>query len=192
MIYNSLWMSAKSLVQLTMKIKLIVIQPFTQVNILNLIYSFFAWKFVSTNFLHFSDHIAWRTSRTYINEQIRRLRSQLHELKEIRSHLKTKRPGQYQEVHPGQYFEVNPGQFSEKSLGRNLEIHPGQYSEDLNPGLYKEIHPGQYSQDNFEVNPGQFSEINLGRDLEIHAGQYLEDVDKEIHPGPYFQDNMGQ
>ena len=100
-------------------------------------------------FLHFSDHIAWRTSRTYINEQIRRLRSQLHELKEIRSHLKTKRPGQYQEVHPGQYFEVNPGQFSEINHPfRDLEIHPGQYSEDLDPGLYKEIHPGQYSQDN--------------------------------------------
>lgn len=40
----------------------------------------------------YSDQVAWRSSRTYINEQIRRLRSQLMELKEIRKHLKIKRP----------------------------------------------------------------------------------------------------
>ena len=112
--------------------------------------------FVYNVCLHFTDHVAWRSSRTYINEQIRRLRSQLHELKEIRSHLKAKRPGQYQEIHPGQYFEVNPGrdheihpgQYSEINPGRDREIHPGQYLEKHNPGLYTEIQPGQYSQNN--------------------------------------------
>ena len=34
----------------------------------------------------------WRHSRSFINEQIRRLRAQLLELKEIRRHLKQKRP----------------------------------------------------------------------------------------------------
>jgi len=40
----------------------------------------------------YSSRSDWRHSRTVINEQIRRLRAQLFELKEIRKHLKEKRP----------------------------------------------------------------------------------------------------
>ena len=43
----------------------------------------------------YTDKIAWRTSRAYVNEQIRQLRAQLGELKEIRSHLKAKRYSKY-------------------------------------------------------------------------------------------------
>jgi hypothetical protein len=47
---------------------------------------------VDCNQTIYTDKVAWRKSRVYINEQIRRLRAQLHELKEIRSHLRFKRP----------------------------------------------------------------------------------------------------
>merc|ERR1712241_1029164 len=52
-------------------------------------------KQINCNQSVYTDKIAWRTSRAYVNEQIRRLRSQLGELKEIRSHLKAKRPNVY-------------------------------------------------------------------------------------------------
>ncbi len=40
----------------------------------------------------YSSRSDWRHSRSFVNEQIRRLRAQLYELKEIRKHLKDKRP----------------------------------------------------------------------------------------------------
>lgn len=40
----------------------------------------------------YKDKKSWRDSRLYVNEQIRQLRAQMNELKEIRSHLKAKRP----------------------------------------------------------------------------------------------------
>ena len=47
---------------------------------------------VNCNETVYVDKAAWRSTRTIVNQQIRRLRSQLYELKEIRSHLKAKRP----------------------------------------------------------------------------------------------------
>jgi len=52
-------------------------------------------KQINCNESVYTDKIAWRTSRAYVNEQIRQLRAQLGELKEIRSHLKAKRPNVY-------------------------------------------------------------------------------------------------
>lgn len=40
----------------------------------------------------YKDKKSWRDSRLKVNEQIRQLRAQMNELKEIRSHLKAKRP----------------------------------------------------------------------------------------------------
>ena len=40
----------------------------------------------------YSSRADWRHSRSFVNEQIRRLRAQLYELKEIRKHLREKRP----------------------------------------------------------------------------------------------------
>ena len=55
-------------------------------------------KEVNCNSTIYKDRLAWRSSRAYVNEQIRRLRSQLHELKEIRHHLRIKRPGQFKGI----------------------------------------------------------------------------------------------
>ena len=52
---------------------------------------YYGYLFFPSNFSVYTDKIAWRTSRAYVNEQIRQLRAQLGELKEIRSHLKAKR-----------------------------------------------------------------------------------------------------
>merc|ERR1711862_860592 len=52
-------------------------------------------KQINCNESVYTDKIAWRTSRAYVNEQIRQLRAQLGELKEIRNHLKVKRPNVY-------------------------------------------------------------------------------------------------
>ena len=156
--------------------------------------------------------IAWRSSRAYVNEQIRRLRSQLHELKEIRSHLKAKRPGQYQEINPGQYFEFTPGQYE--------EIHPGQYPDiladysenfdSLSLGQYDEIHPGQYKESDIarhsdwahydEIHPGQYQKPEFsghsGSDISgRHPGiQYSSEFigSVNLHPGQYQESNPRQ
>ena len=162
--------------------------------------------------------IAWRSSRAYVNEQIRRLRSQLHELKEIRSHLKAKRPGQYQEINPGQYFEFTPGQYEEihpgqypdiladysenfdsLSLGQYDEIHPGQYKESdiarhSDWAHYDEIHPGQYQKPEFSGHSG--SDIS-GRHPGIqYSSEFIGSVNlgqyDEIHPGQYQESNPRQ
>jgi len=52
-------------------------------------------KQINCNESVYTDKIAWRTSRAFVNEQIRQLRAQLGELKEIRNHLKVKRPNVY-------------------------------------------------------------------------------------------------
>ena len=57
--------------------------------------SFVNKRQINCNSSVYTDKIAWRTSRAYVNEQIRQLRAQLGELKEIRSHLKAKRPNVY-------------------------------------------------------------------------------------------------
>ena len=57
---------------------------------------------VNCNQTVYVDKQAWRSTRTIVNQQIRRLRSQLYELKEIRSHLKAKRPNNVFAEYPAQ------------------------------------------------------------------------------------------
>ena len=57
---------------------------------------------VNCNQTVYNNKAAWRSTRTHINQQIRRLRSQLFELKEIRSHLKAKRPNNVFAEYPAQ------------------------------------------------------------------------------------------
>lgn len=47
---------------------------------------------INCNSTIYTNKAAWKNSRTFVNEQIRQLRAQLNELKQIRSHLKVKRP----------------------------------------------------------------------------------------------------
>lgn len=49
----------------------------------------------------FSDINAWRSSRAFLDTEIHRLRSQLFELKEIRKHLKAKKPSVTRPVEAG-------------------------------------------------------------------------------------------
>ena len=70
---------------------------------------------------------SWKSSKTYINEQIRRLRAQLFELKEIRRYLKNKKPYNFLNNHDS--FNLNAESYKNTENAISLDIGHGIRTE---------------------------------------------------------------